>query len=121
MIYPFSCPRCGNVDDLVRSVADRNEPALCTQCGEEMMRILFMGIRASKGKKQYARPIVSDSLAVSPDQIAEHRRMFPNIQVTKEGQPVFDNFSDHEAYLKKCNVVKGKGKSRKGSKGRRIA
>jgi hypothetical protein len=90
----------------------------CGKCGSTMLRD-FRGVRVSKGSKQYSRQIVSDSLAMNPNQIAEHRRMFPNVQVTKEGQPVFDNFTEHEAYLKKCNIVK-KPKSKK-KKGKRMA
>ena len=118
MRYDFSCPRCGIVEEIFRSVVNRDELAKCS-CGTMMKRVLFVGIRTGKGSKQYGRQIVSDSLAMNPNQIAEHRRMFPNVQVTKEGQPVFDNFTEHEAYLKKCNIVK-KPKSKK-KKGKRIA
>jgi hypothetical protein len=87
-------------------------------CGALMKR--KFGFRVSAGRKQrYARPIISDSLAVSPDQIPEHRKMFPDIEVTAEGQPVFDNFTDHEAYLKKCNIQKLPQKIRR--KGKRTA
>ena len=72
-----------------------------------------------RGQKQYRRQIVSDSIAMNPYQIAEHRQLFPDIQVTGEGQPVFDNFADHEKYLEKCNVEKVPGKRKK--RGKRIA
>lgn len=71
------------------------------------------------GKRSYHKPIVSNSMAMNPNQIAEHRQKFPDIQVTTEGQPVFDNFADHEAYMKKCNIEKMPQKKRK--RGRRIA
>ena len=120
MRYDFSCPRCRAVTELIVPMSDAKsrEYVECKQCGSMMQRD-FSRIRVSKGGKQYGKQIVSDSLAMNPNQIAEHRRMFPNVQVTKEGQPVFDNFTEHEAYLKKCNIVK-KPKSKK-KKGRRIA
>jgi hypothetical protein len=61
----------------------------------------------------YAKPIVSDSLAVSIDQIAEHRRQFPDIKMTDQGQPVFDKYSTHEAYLEKTNFKKDPAKIRR--------
>jgi len=61
------------------------------------------------------RPLVSDSLAVAPQQVEEHRRTFPDIPLTKEGQPVFTNYKQHENYLKKTGFVKLKSKvKRKG-------
>jgi hypothetical protein len=84
-------------------VSERDEPVVC-DCGVQMKQ--KYSFRVNAGNRQYARAIVSDSLAMHPDQIPEHRRMFPNIEVTPEGQPVFDNFTDHEAYLKKCNIQK---------------
>lgn len=119
MRYDFSCPRCSKVREIVMpmSEAGAGRIFLC-KCGSKMDRD-FSGVRVSKGSKQYSHQIVSDSLAMNPNQIAEHRRLFPNVQVTEEGQPVFDQFTEHEAYLKKCNIVK-KPKSKK-KKGRRIA
>jgi len=118
MIYRYSCPECEWIEEIVRSVGDRDKPVQC-ECGTLMERVLFAGVRVAKGRKQYSHAIVSDSLAMNPDQIAEHRRLFPNIQVTREGQPVFDNYADHDAYLKKCNIVK-QPKSKK-KRGKRIA
>lgn len=104
MFYDFSCPECGAKQEVVRPVVYRDSPVMC-KCGVSMKR--KYGFRVGAGRKQrYARSIVSDSLAIHPDQIPEHRRMFPNIEVTSEGQPVFDNFTDHEDYLNKCNVQK---------------
>ena len=104
MRYDFSCPKCGIVKEVVRMMSETGEPVMCN-CGIQMIR--KYGFRVGAGRKQrYARPIVSDSLAMHPDQIPEHRRMFPNIEVTPEGQPVFDNFADHESYLNKCNIQK---------------
>ncbi|KKM83219.1 hypothetical protein LCGC14_1311590 [marine sediment metagenome] len=120
MRYDFSCPRCKAITELIVPMSDVKSRmrVVCKECGDIMERNFDM-IRVSKGSKQYGRQIISDSLAMNPNQIAEHKRMFPNVQVTKEGQPVFDNFTEHEAYLKKCNIVK-KPKSKK-KKGKRIA
>jgi len=76
------------------------------------------GVLVGAGKRSYHKPIVSDSLAMNPNQIPEHRKLFPDVQVTSEGQPVFDNFSDHEKYLQKCNIEKVPQKKKK--RGKRI-
>jgi hypothetical protein len=101
-------------------MADANKNERCPRCGFILRRnFKAEGVLVGAGRRSYHRPIVSDSMAVSKDQIEEHKRMFPDIQITSEGQPVFDNFSDHEKYMKKCNIVKVPQRRKK--KGRRIA
>ena len=58
----------------------------------------------------YSRPINSDSLAIAPSQREEHLKLFPDIKLDKANRPVFDKFQSHEAYLKKCNLVKERKK-----------
>jgi len=58
------------------------------------------------GNKQYSRPLHSDSLAINPLQIEEHRRLFPNIEVDPEGRPVFENYRQHDSYLEKIGFQK---------------
>ena len=104
MRYDFSCPECGVVKEVVRMVSEVGEPVMCG-CGTQMRQKYSFKVGPTR-KQRYYRPIVSDSLAISPDQITEHRKMFPDIEVTPEGQPVFDNLVDHENYLQKCNIQK---------------
>ena len=59
----------------------------------------------------YLNPVHSDALAIHPDQRAEHEQLFPNIRIDKQNRPVFDNFKDHEDYLKKTNMVKVRQKT----------
>ena len=60
----------------------------------------------------YSKPIHSDSLAISPTQVAEHKRLFPNIEIDSEGRPVFDNYKDHDAYLEATGFAKSPQKIR---------
>jgi hypothetical protein len=62
---------------------------------------------------RYDKPIISDSLAIGMDQIAEHKAQFPDIDVTNQGQLVFDKYSTHEAYLEKTGHIKHPGKIRR--------
>lgn len=66
----------------------------------------------------YSKPIVSDSLAISPDQIAEHGKHFPDVGLTSEGQPIFENYKQHDNYLRKTGFIKNRQKLK--PKGKRI-
>jgi putative FmdB family regulatory protein len=33
--YEYSCPKCGMTFDLMRPMADRDDPAACPECGFE--------------------------------------------------------------------------------------
>jgi putative FmdB family regulatory protein len=39
MIYMYSCTQCGVSREEVRKVDDRNLPAFCMICGQEMIRV----------------------------------------------------------------------------------
>ncbi|KKN77824.1 hypothetical protein LCGC14_0355610 [marine sediment metagenome] len=112
--YCYLCPECGERKEVIRSICDHPSDMVCGECDSIMDHdFKAENVLVGAGRRSYSKPIVSDSLAILPEQIPEHRKMFPNIEVTKEGQPVFDNFSDHEAYLKKCNFEKVPQKKRK--------
>jgi hypothetical protein len=70
---------------------------------------------------EYGRDLVSNSLAMSPLQIAEHKRMFPDIEVRPDGRPVFKNFKQHDNYLRKTGFKKVRQKTKAKSSVRRIA
>lgn len=42
---------------------------------------------------------ISDSLAISPDQIPEHRQHFPDVEVLPDGRPKFTSVKQQERYL----------------------
>jgi hypothetical protein len=69
----------------------------------------------------YARVRVSDSLAMSPEQIPEHKRLFPDVDVRPDGRPVFENVKQHDNYLKKTGFRKLRQKTKTKSSVRRIA
>lgn len=64
------------------------------------------GVDYHIGGGNYDQPIHSDALAVHPSQRAEHEKMFPNVRLDGQNRPVFNNFTDHESYMKKINVIK---------------
>jgi hypothetical protein len=44
--------------------------------------------------------LISDSLAVPVQQIAEHRQTFPDIEVRSDGRPHFKSIKQYDRYLK---------------------
>ena len=91
---------------------------MCTECGTKMIRDFQTDIPFASGD-YHNGAIHSDSLAISPDQRAEHLQKFPNIKLDSQCRPIFSNFQHHQAYLDKCNIVKDRKKVK--PKGVRIA
>lgn len=116
--YAYQCRYCGGKKEVLRSMRDKEIVPYCTCSGETMNRD-YESERVNAGDREYRRPIVSHSLAVSPQQVGEHRRAFPDIKITDEGCPVFSSYRQHDAYLKKIGAVKQPQKIR--NRGKRIA
>ena len=115
--YCFTCPVCGRERTLLREIKHRNDDALCTECGVIMHRdICAENPHAQSRGSCYSKEIHSDSLAISPSQVEEHKRKFPNIKIDLECRPVFDNYPDHDAYLEKTGFVKMPGKKKRKSR-----
>ncbi len=113
-MYSFKC-KCGNVTEVVRPMKESDAPAMCqgpSGCGAYMERD-FKADLFHTADDSYQAPLVSDSMAISMDQVAEHKRECPDIEITKEGQPVFTSYKQHEAYLKKTGFVKSPKKKRR--------
>lgn len=115
--YCYVCPDCGGKKEVVRSMRESSDPVQC-DCTTDMVRD-FQSERVNIGDKEYARPIVSDALAISPVQAEEHRRIFPDIELEGNCRPVFKSYRQHDSYLKKIGAVKRRQKIRK--RGRRIS
>jgi len=116
--YSFVCPKCGVKEGVVRPMVDAEKPWRCTRCNVKMNRDFQADIPFMSGD-YHNGAVHSDSLAISPDQRAEHLQKFPNIKLDSQNRPVFDNFQNHQAYLDKCNIVKERKKIK--PKGVRIA
>ena len=115
--YSFMCSECGDKQEVIRSMKDSDRPQLCI-CGADMNRDFQTDLPFASGDYHHGA-VHSDSLAISPDQRAEHLQKFPNIKLDSQNRPVFDNFQKHQAYLDKCNIVKDRKKIK--PKGVRIA
>ena len=116
-IYSFQCPECGDKEESVRTMSHANRVCMCI-CGARMNRDFQADIPFASGD-YHQGAVHSDSLAIAPDQRAEHLQKFPNIKLDGQNRPVFDNFQSHQTYLDKCNIVKDRKKVK--PKGVRIA
>lgn len=110
-MYSFKCTKCMNVTEVMRPMSESDEPCHCSRCAARMRRN-FQADLFHTSDDSYKTPLVSDSLAVNMDQIDEHKQAFPDVEITKEGQPVFRSYTQHEAYLKKVGFVKDPKKKR---------
>ena len=88
---------------------------MCEKCGSEMFWDMRPFMNGSTG--DYS--LISDSLAMNPDQIAEHNIRFPNIKVHPDGRPEFTSVRQHHHYLEQIGFVKQPQRIR--YKGDRIA
>ena len=114
-MYSYKCPECGHRQVETKPMSKSDMAENCVNCCEITTRD-FSADLFHTASDRYDKPIISDSLAISMDQIAEHKAQFPDIDVTPQGQLVFDKFSKHEKYLKDTGHVKHPGTSRRRTK-----
>ncbi len=83
----------------------------CPQCDNQMIHDFF-----TDGDYRHT----SDSLAIHPDDIPQHKELYPGIEVTLEGQPKFTSMRQQEKYaLKSADCYKKRQRVK--PKGKRIA
>ncbi|MBE3119231.1 MAG: hypothetical protein IMZ50_10820 [Candidatus Atribacteria bacterium] len=54
---------------------------------------------------EYKVPIHMESMAIPPDEVAEHRRRYPWIDITNDGTPIATNRAQKLRYLKSQGYV----------------
>ena len=102
-LHTFICDGCGMaVDD------ESTHVHVCPTCGFQM-RWDLRGIGIRQGDYHH----VSHSLAMHPDQIPEHRKAFPGIEVQPDGCPVFTSPKQQERYAHACGFEKKAQRTRK--------
>ena len=116
-VYTFVCSKCYKSDERILPMKKADEPQFC-KCGYQMQRDYQSDV-FNPGNKEYGKTKWSDSLAINPEQIAEHKRLFPDIPVDSDGRPGFDNYKQHDNYLEKTGFRKVRQKIRR--RGKRIA
>jgi putative FmdB family regulatory protein len=109
--YTYVCTECLYTGEVSKKMSEHDRIEKCPKCEHEMGRDFKTDLPHASADR-YSKVIVSDALAMNPEQIPAHKKQFPNIDVTPQGQPVFDNFKQHDAYLNKCNFKKVPKKKR---------
>ena len=108
--FTFICPECEFVLELDNSPDEVPE---CKTCGCYLDRIFEQFKQVNIGDRPYSRPLHSDSLAITPGQVEEHKRLFPNVQIDEQCRPVFTNYRQHNDYLNAIGVEKAPQRIRK--------
>ena len=104
--YCYKCGPCDYAFEEYHCMADDNKAVPCPKCNGYTRRDWAAEHPMARRTEDYDHPIHSDSLAMNPNQVAEHRRMFPDIKIDSECRPVFSNYVAHDKYLKACGLVK---------------
>jgi putative FmdB family regulatory protein len=117
-IYVYKCPSCGHSDEYFKAMKESDTEEICKVCGEPMSKDIRANLPHA-APDHYARPIHSDALGIRSDQVAEHRRLYPDVQLDAQNRPILDSYRKHEAYMEKRGIVKQPALHQK--RGRRIA
>jgi len=95
-VHYFVCDACDiTVSD------NKTHVHVCPNCGTSM-RWDLAGIGIAAGDYYHE----SHSMAIHPDQIPEHRKLFPNIEVKPDGVVCFTGVKQQERYVNKCGFDK---------------
>jgi len=110
--HRFICDRDGTVVTDTTCMGDHP----CPKCSEEMRWDIRNGGFAIGGGGDYHH--TSDTLAIHPSDIPEHRKLFPGVDVTPEGQPMFTSARQQEKYAEKSAGCYKKAQKTKSQLGR---
>lgn len=105
--YCFICPICHEQKEVTRPMKESQWSEMC-KCGLPMQRDYIAEHGSVRG--DYNKPIVSDSMAFNTQDLAEHRRRFPNIELKIDAaghsaMPIFQSLSQKRQYLKARGFV----------------
>jgi len=101
--HTFKCDECcESMDDT------KTHERPCPKCGK-LMRWDLDGIGIADGDYRHE----SHSLAIHPDQIPEHKALFPDVEVTSDGCPTFTSVRQQENYADACDFYKKPQRGRK--------
>ncbi len=103
--YCYICPECGCKTDIMKPMVESGTDEFC-EMDETLLHRDFGQEMGGRVGFDYAKPRVSDSLAMNPDQIPEHNKMFPDIKVLADGRPTFDSPKQQSKYLKATGFIK---------------
>lgn len=113
-IYCYACKKCGAKREETVSMDMRADFVRC-ECGGNMSRD-YNAERPNANGTEKGDTFWSQSLAINPSQIAEHRRLFPDVEVRADGCLGFNSNAVRERYCDATGFYKEPGKSKRNSK-----
>lgn len=96
--HTFICQTCGHT--CVDKSAKRKH--VCPKDGTEMAWDLRGANICLDGDYNF----VSQSMAINPDQAAEHRELFPDVEIKSDGCLGFNSVRQREKYMDTCGFHK---------------
>jgi len=120
-IYCYRCPECGARRDVVKPMKNASDEEYCTRCAQEDRTTIVLNRDFGSERKgitgtEKGETFWSQSLAISPSQAAEHRRMFPNVRVRGDGCLGFDSVKERSDYCDRTGFYKRPGKKKRRTK-----
>jgi putative FmdB family regulatory protein len=117
-IYCYRCPECGKAEEIVKPMREAGQEEYCKHCSRSDDEPIFMNRDFGSEKKgvvgtEKGDTFWSQSLAISPSQFAEHRRMFPNVRLRSDGCPGFDSVKERSDYCDRTGFYKVPGKQKR--------
>lgn len=106
------CSECGSVTEEMKIVEEYYCPD-CTGLLKLVERLIKKDNAPQLMGVPYKVPIHSDALALTSENVAEHKEKFPDIEIDSENRPVFTNAKQHDDYMKKCGIVKPMSSNKK--------
>lgn len=109
-IYGFKCYEHNTCEDVLCGVLEipivgSNKCPKCPECGKDMERDFSPG-RGGQTSTKYGSGVISQAMAISPDQIEEHNKLFPGVEVLPDGCIKFNSYQQHDKYLKETGFHK---------------
>lgn len=118
-LYCYRCPKCNTYVDVVKPMAGALRQEFCEHCNATMNRD-YHGERKGVVGTEQGDTFWSQSLAISPSQAAEHRRLFPDVRVREDGCLGFDSVKRRFDYCETTGFHKVSGKSRRGNRSTKV-
>ena len=102
-VYLYKCLQCNELHSDIRQSRARNRAIKC-ECGGLAKRAISMEIPGDI-ELNYRHPVLSDAMGVSPGQVQEHRRRFPDIPITDDGRVICESHNKRKRILKELDFV----------------
>lgn len=121
MRFISTCLECyaGEDGDIISVKRIDEDDPVCGKCGAPNYLVYTSRTVNICSSGDYN--FTSHSLAMNPSQIAAHRKLFPNVEVTPDGCPQFSSVRQHSQYIDKIGMEKVTQKIRKPQNVQRIA